>query len=119
MDLDCYYDLLAKEKTLVDCNYTEEDLEREFNKVLNKFLNIGIYKYDNDEYIKNLSLCIRHLDFNFINNCLNVNIDDIMNDDMKHHYSTNFKKIIINMFEIEKEIMNQQLKLMLKNNKVK
>lgn len=70
-----------------------------------------------EEYDIKLKMCLDNLDNDFIENCLNINILKIIENDNKHNYSDNMKKLIEIMFQHSKKILIEQINNIKKNKK--
>lgn len=117
IDNDIFFDQNAFEAfcTERDCpgDYTEKNLLEDLDNAIQKnIINDIVWSQSQEQLLKSI---IPYVDVDFIKQCLNVQIIDVLSDDDQHEYSDNFKKVIEIMFETSKKILLDHLQNILKD----
>ena len=107
IDNDIFYDEQAYIEFYNESGYTREKLNNDLDKLIKKNVLQDIYWTEQNDDV--LSAIIPHLDKEFIEKCLNIDIIDVMNKDKKHHYSDNFKKVVCCMFETSRNLLIEKI----------
>lgn len=107
IDNDIFYDEEAYLKFCSECNYTREKLNKDLDMLIDKHVIKDIcWRSQND---KLLSEIFPHLDGDFIERCFSINILDVMDKDVSHYYSPNFRKVVSLMFETSRNLLKQKM----------
>lgn len=83
--------------------YTNEKLQKDLDFCIKRSVIDDIAWDDEQEDV--LKEVLPNVSGEFVKKCFNINVLDIMNNDDKHEYSDNFKKVIVTMFETSKKLL--------------
>ena len=107
IDNDIFYDEETYLEFCNESNYTREKLDKDLDMLIDKHvINDISWRYQND---KLLSEILPHLNDDFIERCFSINILDVMDKDVSHYYSPNFRKVVSLMFEMSRNLLKQKM----------
>lgn len=117
LNVNYYYVEESKQQLFKECEVTEQEIEQDFYK----YLKNEVIEYDESnlaDYDRKLKYCLKYLNDDFIRNCLDVDIMEILNSDCEHEYSEKFKIVITAMMTKSKTILIEKMKKIIVNKNI-
>lgn len=87
--------------------YTKDNLKRDLDWAIERsVLNDIEWREGYDEALNKI---LPNINLDFVAKCFSVNILDVINKDIEHEYSENFKKVISCMFETSRSLLKNKI----------